>query len=491
MTFLVASFPEFLQFLKIVMWISIPLFLVSTLVVVFLHYRNKRKQSFADLPGYELQPEYEHLQSSPFFHINQKYQQRIQSGKEQFRLLEKDFRQIKQNYTSMIAGSPGSGADSSSHELHEKINQYEVRIKELQQTIEQLQHGGEIDDIKSSAETWIAEKEVEIKRLHSLIESSNREIVLLNEQNHSKDGQLQKMDQLLKELQESARQASLDARGMQLSLHEQHEDRDKQHFDENKRLNDQVKELHEQFRKMEEENTLLQQRLQQHRLEAGNNSDAEQRISDLQNALIRTEQELLLWKNKMVDAGSLEEMVEEKNKQIEFLQNQLDQKIRNGRQLEQRAFDMEGQLSNLNKEIEAGRQKQVYLQEDRQIKEEEINNLNRQIQEGITENRELKQSVLDATDKISILENDAIQFRERMGEFEAEIKRNGSLTSTLNEQIADAHRHIQMLESKLQERQQLLARLHADLSQYAELKEEQTERKDFRSYTFPQLVEQA
>lgn len=462
MTLLVASFPEFLQFLKIVMWISIPLFLVSTLVVVFLHYRNKRKQSFADIPALDFPS-----QPSSGFSWQSAYQQQLQAGKEQFQLLEKDFRKIKNSYTSLTF-SAVAGNDTIAQDWQQRINEYETNIASLQQTIEQLQQSTDADHIRASAATWIAEKEAEIKRLHGLIESSNREILLLNEQNQSKEQQIQKMDQLLKELQESARQASRDARGMQLSLQEHNEDRDKQHFDENKRLNDQLKELHEQFKKLEEENTQLLEALQQDRIVSLAIDDSELKIENLQHALIKTEQELLVLKNKLVDAASLEDIVEEKNKQLEFLQQQLDQRIRNGRQSEQRLFDLEAQMHQLHQQLESDVQKLSYLQEDRQIKEEEIANLNRQIQDGITENRDLKQFNLNATDRIALLESEAVQRGEQLAGMQQELERQLAITASANTALAETTERIQLLESNLMQRQQLISRLHADLTAFAD-----------------------
>src|SRR4030095_4122308 len=43
----ISSF-EFVQFLKIVMWVCVPLMIVSMLVVTYWHYRNKRKAALSE-----------------------------------------------------------------------------------------------------------------------------------------------------------------------------------------------------------------------------------------------------------------------------------------------------------------------------------------------------------------------------------------------------------------------------------------------------------
>jgi hypothetical protein len=85
MIFLAATFLEFLQFIKIVLWISIPLFLLSTGITVFWHYYKKRKETLTDLLGLSsemslsLEPavapsEGNHVGEFPFRHdINNNY----------------------------------------------------------------------------------------------------------------------------------------------------------------------------------------------------------------------------------------------------------------------------------------------------------------------------------------------------------------------------------------------------------------------------------
>ena len=466
MTFLVASFPEFLQLLKIVLWISIPFFVIATIVVVFLHYRNKRKQAFADIPGFALQPELEALAiASPVFSFRQKFQLQLAAGEEQYAALQKDFMQAKQTYSALVNEAGGSA--ESETEIQKQFKQYELKIAQLQQALDYLKSNAGTESDLGKSKDIIAEKEREVKRLYGVTESLNRELTLLQEQNDSKASELKKMDQLLKEYQESARKASTETRDLQRNFQEQNEDRDKHHFDENNRLNEQLRDLHDKFRKLEEENGTLQAKIQETRFDSGQVADTEGRIASLQDALIKAEQQLLEWKNKVVDAGSLEEIVEEKKKQIEFLQNQLDQKIRNSRQLEQRSFDMDGQLQGLQKELEEAKITSKFLIEDRQIKEEELQNLGRQIEEGGNENRLLKQAILDKDDRITLVETHASELRARITGYEEELGRHADTYTSLQEQLEESKQHIQFLEAKLRERQELLSRLHADLSAYA------------------------
>lgn len=466
MTFLASSLSELLQFLKIIMWISLPLFLVSTLVVVFLHYRKKRKQALMDISAYGLDADYQlapAISAAPSGFIKD-YQQELQERKEQYRALEKDFRQVKQNFAALLAGSDNSTDEPASNEIQKQLKQYELKMAQLQQAFDYIQSTSGKEEDLVQTRVQLTEKEQEIKRLLALTESLNRELLLLKEQNDSKSAEIHKMDQLLKELQESARQASLETRGMHLSFQQETESRDRQHFEENKRLNDQLKELHENFRKLEEENHHLKIKLQENRIEQGNEGEVEKRITDLQNALIKAEQELLVWKNKIVDAESLKEILEERKSHAEFLQNQLEQRIRLNRQLEQRNADAEQQLAIVQQELESATQKQNYLQEDRLLKEEELQQMTRQIEEGIAENRDLKQQILDRDDRLHRAESEIKSLRSRVLEYEEELNRHHEITNALEEQLMELNSHKQNLENRWKERQELLHRLHNELA---------------------------
>jgi hypothetical protein len=147
---LAASFPEFLQFLKIVLWISIPLFLVSTGITVFWHYYKKRKETLTDLFGLQsemglsLEPaaiptEGNHAAG---FLFRQQYQQQLRSGREQYELLEKNFRQVKKSYAALLAGSDGEGSgsdDTASNAIQMQLKQSELKIVQLQQALDYLQ----------------------------------------------------------------------------------------------------------------------------------------------------------------------------------------------------------------------------------------------------------------------------------------------------------------------------------------------------------------
>ncbi len=498
---LAASFPEFLQFLKIVLWISIPLFLISTGITVFWHYYKRRKETLTDLLGLSpemslsLEPAAVPSESnhSGGFLFRQHYQQQLQYGREQYVLLEKNFRQVKNNYAALLAGSDGDGSSSdepASNAIQKQLKQYELKIVQLQQALDYLQSNAANEENLEKAHALIAEKEQEIKRLQLITEQLNKEIGLLNQQNDSRSQELQKMDQQLRELQETARQATADARELKLSVQDQKEDRDKNHYEENKRLNDQLTQLQESFRKLGEENHHLQVKLQESRLEQGVPGESEKRVSELQNALIKSEQEILEWKNKLVDAGSLHEIVEEKKSQIDFLQNQLEQRIRSNHQTEKRYQESAVQLIQLREEVSAYQQAFDLHQEESNRLQQELSRLYGQIEEGTAENRQLKQDLLSKEDSVKNLEAEITKAFKRINDFEEENNRNKSMTFDLEIQLTNAQKHIALLENKLADRQALLNRLHQELGAVIDSNQKANSKVEF-PYSLPHLVEEA
>ncbi|MBC7850862.1 MAG: hypothetical protein H7Y31_14065 [Chitinophagaceae bacterium] len=481
MNFLVASLPEFLQFLKIMLWISIPIFLVSTLTVVFLHYRKKRRAE-SEL---HLEPVF-NLVTPSYPLPREHYLQQLKQGFDQFHLLQEDFNNIKLQF-SATNNNDGEVTDRS---LQEKLSKQELKIAQLKQAVEYLQaNAGKEEDFGQHQEN-IAEKEKEIARLHALIKSLNQELALSKQQYDSRSNELNKMDQLLKEFQQSAKHASTEARGLHLSFQEQTEGKDKFHFEENQRLSEQLKLMHDSFHQLEEENIQLQNKLQQGRLENLAGNEAETRIAELQNALIRSEQELLEWKNKKVDADSLVEIVEEKKAQINFLQNQLDQRIRANRQLEQDVHDKEKQWSQSQQDLQLYEQKQQYLFEDISNKQEELTQLTKQLEDGSAESRQLKESILMYEEKIAEVEKSHLELNDNLGNFQEELRRSREVSALLEQQLSDSRQHINLLENKLAERQQLISKMHTDLSSILDENPSKPTVSDFHLQSLPHLVEE-
>lgn len=410
MILLLASLAEFLQFLKIVMWISIPLFVVSTLIVVFIHYRRKKSAALTVAPeaGYAMAFASENQPADVSF-----FRHQVFNSREQYELLQGELKKIKLSFQSGKEGFP-DGQEEAKGSWQRQIRHFELKMQQVQQSVEYL------EKTAGSQEDY-SDRDKEVKRLQSVIEQLNREIALLRQQQESKDQEVQKLDRMVREMQEAARQAGTDARDLHLSQQEKMEERDRERFEENTRLTEQVKQLHEECRRLEAENSELQQSIGEIRstqlLSSKNNGEEYAH----QGRMPETEQDL---RSRLVEAASLKEMLEDRNAQLQLLQQQLEQKTRMNHQLDQ-------QMEELRKE-------NGFLTEDNQWKGEETQRQQQLIEEGSAENRLLKQQLLDAEDSLSIAGNEQRQLRQRLSEYEEEMNRSVKVITQLENQLSES-----------------------------------------------------
>jgi len=113
-----------------------------------------------------------------------------------------------------------------------------------------------------------------------------------------------------------------------------------------------------------------------------------------------------------------------------------------------------------------------------------------QIEEGSAENRQLKQTLLTKEDSVVQLETEIKQALQRVNEFEEENNRNKSIAAGLENQLANAQKHIALLENKLADRQELLNRLHQELGSMLDSNQKINSKAEF-PYSLPHLVEEA
>lgn len=471
MLFLAATLHEFLQFLKIVMWISIPLFLLSTLVVVFWHYRKKKMESVENGDEFALQlindgSIIQNNRSSP---SEQGFVARLTEGRNQYNELKTDLMEIKNNFNKVDSASEENQSDPDQNRpgLDKKIQQYELKIAQFQQAIDFLNTNAHKEEEYEKLKTGFAEKNRELIRLTSIAEQLNKEISLLTHQNDSKNNEIQKLDRLLKEMQESAKQASHDARNIQIAHQEQTEDKDKGHFEENTRLTAELKTLHESFKSLEEENHQLQQKIQERSAELiyDTKIQSNEHILILESNLTAAREEISSLKDQLENAEALEEILLEKKAEIDFLQQQLEQRIRVGKTTEQKLFAADQAIIDYKQKVDSLSQEIKFLAEESGLRKEEIDKQRLQLEDGSAENRLLKQELLEKNDRMVLLAKEHESFKLEMSNLETELSSNKEKERQLLNQLENARKNNTILEEQIQEKQKILALIHGQLTE--------------------------
>jgi DNA repair exonuclease SbcCD ATPase subunit len=395
---------EFQQLLKIVLWVSIPLILISMLVATILHYRKKNREDDIEITGQE-------------------------PGTEP----------APENAPAQVP-------------LQSRIN-YNLRsdIKEGKYVLTAFNTGGTLP-----AETHHA------KHLRNVIENQNKEIYLLQQQKQSQEEELGKMDHQLKELTEKARLALQETRQTEINYQQQLEEKDKLLFDEKKKLTDQLAELNNSFKKLEEENLYLQEQLLA--LHGKGEKEKQNKSKELQAIADRKEKELQELKNKLTDQAYLQDMINEKKLQVDFLQSQLEQRIRQYHELEQTQQELTTQLNEIKDDFTALQQEQLLLKTELQLKNEETVSLSNAVKDKQQENERLLAAIQAKHEHVNYIESKMNELAEQYQSQKAIKEERENAITQLQQAAEEKQQQIRLLKNKLQDSQLLLLKIYDELT---------------------------
>lgn len=160
MFLLFATLQEFTLFLKIVLWIAVPVTIIALLITTILHYRRKKRNRDTVLPY----PQYETdlpvsltgdavpdwLASADPENISllKKYEREIRYFKEKNHTQEEDFRRLEEKYETLLSKAyrgDKTGNENIVTDLQKETREYKQKIVELQKALEQAQEVAEQD----------------------------------------------------------------------------------------------------------------------------------------------------------------------------------------------------------------------------------------------------------------------------------------------------------------------------------------------------------
>jgi chromosome segregation ATPase len=216
---------------------------------------------------------------------------------------------------------------------------------------------------------------------------------------------------------------------------------------EKNELADRLEQLTRAYKALEEENESL---LEQIQLQTATEDEKTMIVN-------RWKEENAELKTRASEQEYLQDIIDEKKRQIDFLQQQLEQRIKNYHQSEQ-------QQSLLKKELERNKGlEQNHVQELHALKEELINK---------DENLEEKQQLLSTkADQLVYLENVLNELRQQNELSNAALADTRDLAQALQQQLEQEQSRVDAAEQKLAANRQLLQRLYKDLGAYVESSE--------------------
>lgn len=323
-------------------------------------------------------------------------------------------------------------------ELQDKLNQMELKLVENEQSlrnelfndkeneINQLntQHNTEIENLKKNEELSINEK------LNELSENYQTKINNLTMEVTEKSNHMNKMEDEIKELKTQI--------NSEISEKENFKSVNHQHLEDVKLLNDEIKIKISLIDELKGENNKLEDMIKEATINFENDkSELDGKINVLKSSLA----------TKNEENENLQVKIDELNKNIEVLKNDLNNKDSN---------NMES-IESLNKEIEL-------LNSQLNDKVKEISELKSNSENVINKINDLKQEFLE---KNSNLEADNDSLNSKINELEKEFEiiktSNSNYQSTIEEIENNKKLQISSLETKLEQKEQRIMKLKHEL----------------------------
>ncbi len=219
------------------------------------------------------------------------------------------------------------------------------------------------------------------------------------------------------------------------------------HAAEKKELLAKVEQLERSFGQMEKGNALLQDQVTM-----GTASD------DEKNKIIsKWKEEIAILRDKESDQAYLEDLLDEKKAQIIFLQNQLEQRIKN-------LYQSEHQRLKTVSEMKEVKEKMSSLESDLLMKQEHADKMQVILCEKEELLTEKQQQLNTKMEHVSYMETTLRENKEQNELLNASLAESRNTASALQQQLSDEQSKVQFLTQKLFANKQTIRRLHKEFS---------------------------
>jgi chromosome segregation ATPase len=187
-------------------------------------------------------------------------------------------------------------------------------------------------------------------------------------------------------------------------------------------------------------------------------------VAELQNKLVKAEEEKALLKNQITEDKFLHDLLQEKNAHINFLQVQLEQRLKNFRQLEHQhdndvvaIKEMDAMVKKLETEIisldQIVKQRELEVNETKNYLDEEKKLSKKYQQDMIAREATIEQMKIE-TGNLSLINT----------RFETTISGNNRTINGLSQELYVYKEKVAELEKKLEVSSQLLVKIYKDLA---------------------------
>lgn len=227
-----------------------------------------------------------------------------------------------------------------------------------------------------------------------------------------------------------------------------------EHADEKKELLNRLEQLDRSYKSLETENESLLEQIDMQNASGDEKSIVVNRWKEENDAL----------KEEVKDQQYLRDLVEEKKAQIDFLQNQLDQRIRNYHQAEQQRKEMQVKMEKTD-------QQQLQLTTELEAASKELDTAREQVK--VLEQTDLEKNILlkenqellfSKSERLLYLENTLHEIREQNEMLNAAVADAQDRAGIMQQQMEEMQQRVINAEQKLHANKQVLSRLYKEFT---------------------------
>lgn len=207
--------------------------------------------------------------------------------------------------------------------------------------------------------------------------------------------------------------------------------------------------LERSYQRLEEENRALKEQVS-----LGTATDEEKTI--IAN---KWKEENTLLRDKVADQEYLEDLVEEKKAQLNFLQNQLEQRIKN-------LYQSEHQRLKAVAEAKEAREEKELLKNELMLKQEQIDKAQVGVCEKEEQLTEKQRLVSEKSEHITQLEDILREAKEQNEQLTISLNETKDLSTALQRQLTDERSKVEFLTQKIFANKQVIRKLHKEFSAF-------------------------
>ena len=480
--FLLVSMYELKQFLQIVLWIAIPGTIIAFLVTTFFHYKRKKKIAEGAEPAYmegggfhtvvatepngsNLVPDWLASGTNPDNQpLIKKYEQEVRRYRENYATLEQDFRELEGKYSDLLnkAYSTEKQNDDASSRLQLELNGYKLKVTQLQQALDNAQANAKLVAGDQQVPEALALSQQQVQQLQDSVQQLQDKLRTQQDLKEKNVAEITRLENLMKNMEHSAKSVQSESEELQRYFAKQVDELGVQYNSEKTDLSVQLQQLQKTVQQLKEENTALQHKVQI----SGEQKHGgyEQQIKEMQLLLTQTEDEKTTLKNKITDQQYLQDVLQEKKLQIEFLQNQLEQRIKTFREIEKDAADKTIQVQQSQILRENFEREMHALKEELHQQREEVSAWQQAVERSREESRQNQENLRSKTGHIENLERNLHEVQQQQAVLQLVLDDKQNMITSLQETLNREQQKTKDLEGKLVTNNQLLSKIYGDLS---------------------------